>query len=694
MPFFSGFARSIGNNLAQTRQENQRQAEAQADRENRVLQTLSQSDDPEIAAHGIAGLMDQTLQRPKKGLRGWLGEMAGNPALPKIRDLVTQGRQVVPHEPPLTFGDEGGAGGAGGSGAPGGIGAAATPPPKGGAAQVAGGATEPGAAPLSMAAVESGGIGPLGPTTQGTQRPMPSPLATVPRQVFLTPLQRAAQEQTASMTGKLEGFRQARNPTEQRLLGGAGFAPKDVSGVARSEDILADEPNALDESGKPLSDQPGGTWRGVRLPDNSIRYRPVAPPTALQAKPAIRMMAGPDGAPHLYRIGADNVKVDLGAQPVKENRVTWTDENNQVHSDPVPTVFQQSATAPPNGAAAGGHPAAPAANAPTGAPPGRLTSPVPGAPPRPAPVAATGPVPAATPPPAPGAAGPAAIAAAPAGPRASAGGGRVLGTGKQAAQQTEGAVIGPDGAPQEVTALFDPIRKKYFDPTNPQQELAGFIPGDMGKAAVQAFATGKSTIDTIDKAIAAIQASGLGKSTDPADTLKLQMQYRGGANPVTSALGSLTSLASLQGANQYVKGNSRSFQMFNRASQHTALMPTDAEAGWGTTPVVGGLVTPKNAMRTGHPPWDSPAALIEKLQTSRDITQQGLQELQKSAGKGGGRAVGGGASAATPPPAASGAAPAAGAAGMIRARDPQGQLHEAPAGTPLPAGWTLEPTVH
>jgi hypothetical protein len=31
-----------------------------------------------------------------------------------------------------------------------------------------------------------------------------------------------------------------------------------------------------------------------------------------------------------------------------------------------------------------------------------------------------------------------------------------------------------------------------------------------------------------------------------------------------------------------------------------------------------------------------------------------------------------------------------GSGGMIRARDPQGQLHEAPAGTPLPAGWKAE----
>jgi hypothetical protein len=34
--------------------------------------------------------------------------------------------------------------------------------------------------------------------------------------------------------------------------------------------------------------------------------------------------------------------------------------------------------------------------------------------------------------------------------------------------------------------------------------------------------------------------------------------------------------------------------------------------------------------------------------------------------------------------------PGASAAGTVRARDPQGKLHEAPAGTALPAGWTLE----
>lgn len=49
-----------------------------------------------------------------------------------------------------------------------------------------------------------------------------------------------------------------------------------------------------------------------------------------------------------------------------------------------------------------------------------------------------------------------------------------------------------------------------------------------------------------------------------------------------------------------------------------------------------------------------------------------------------------GASATNPyAPPAEPSAPASGAAGMIEAKDPQGNLHHAPAGTALPAGWTL-----
>jgi hypothetical protein len=46
--------------------------------------------------------------------------------------------------------------------------------------------------------------------------------------------------------------------------------------------------------------------------------------------------------------------------------------------------------------------------------------------------------------------------------------------------------------------------------------------------------------------------------------------------------------------------------------------------------------------------------------------------------------------AAAPAPPPSTTVAAGGTAQMIRARDPQGRLHEAPAGSPLPPGWKLE----
>lgn len=50
-----------------------------------------------------------------------------------------------------------------------------------------------------------------------------------------------------------------------------------------------------------------------------------------------------------------------------------------------------------------------------------------------------------------------------------------------------------------------------------------------------------------------------------------------------------------------------------------------------------------------------------------------------------------GAKIPTEPPSMPATAAPTGGSGKIRARDPQGKLHEAPAGTALPAGWKLEP---
>jgi hypothetical protein len=222
------------------------------------------------------------------------------------------------------------------------------------------------------------------------------------------------------------------------------------------------------------------------------------------------------------------------------------------------------------------------------------------------------------------------------------------------------------------TAQYDAATGAYTDPTT-GQPFSGFIPGDMGNAAVQIFATTKATIDKIDNAIDAIKKTGFADSVDPKDTLTLWRMYRNGANPTLDAFGSLTSLASLAGASQYVKSNSRSMAMYNKAAEHTAKLPTDAQAVWGTTLGVAGFVTPDNAMRIGGTPWDSPAALIEKLKTSRQASVDALQEQRTSLGKTQDRQVGQGGGPPQP----------------VYAWDPQGGRHvQTDPNAALPAGWT------
>lgn len=95
MGFFSGFSGEFGKQLQTSRAEEADRAERQSAMESQILQHLSTSPDPEIASHAITGLLD--LAGPQKkapGLAGWLGKVGAHPALPTIRQLVSQGRQV------------------------------------------------------------------------------------------------------------------------------------------------------------------------------------------------------------------------------------------------------------------------------------------------------------------------------------------------------------------------------------------------------------------------------------------------------------------------------------------------------------------------------------------------------------------------------------------------------------------------
>jgi len=416
MPFFSGLAQALGQNIHDTRAENMRQAEAQADRENRVLQTLATSEDPEIAAHGIAGLMDQSLNRPQKGLRGWLGQMQGNPALPKIRDLVAKGRQQIPQEAPLVQGED-----------TGGTPAAATPPPKGGAALPAGGATEPGAAPLSMQAIEqappqalaSGGMG-------GTVRPMPQPLQTVPRSLGISPAEHAGATAEAEKFGGLRGTFRALGGGDT----GAGLDPTTFA-YARAHALNQPTSRTTDAQGNEHffigNQEIGGPAAGVAKPSGPVgteqqqvvQYKAAHPGVSdADALTAVRgTAAGVTAnkaesaalAPAATRQSMAMNAARMSSLTASAAR-TWQEVNGTTPMNPEQSLTAarqalgndpsittddvtrladslRAATAPkslqgpPNAAAQGGQPAVVPPPAPKAAP--ALVSPTPGAPPRP-----------------------------------------------------------------------------------------------------------------------------------------------------------------------------------------------------------------------------------------------------------------------------------------------------------------------
>lgn len=618
MPFFSGLAAAFGDRLTSDRAENAKLNEARSARENDILKSLVGSDDQEIASMAMTGLLDQATGRKRKGLAGWLGEVEGNPMLPTIRQLMAKGRQI-----PVDHGE--------GSTPPDALRSnedLANPPP--------GPSAPPNRVPM--------GTGP-------GQAPGPTPFQQVARPAFDSPYERTRKEEEAKQQAHLNVFRQAKTEDEQQLVGGTSFRPQAPQALGQLRGSQAPQ-GSIDTSGRALD--PAQFYKSSRRSDGAIDYDPIAGPVGLlRGTPQILAdQENGTGRPVAYLVYQDGRPPKrLGEKPVRQEFLEYIDPDTQDKSYIPASSFERlgpvgQATPPP--AAPGGSsvqpppPAPQAQGATTTAPPDR-------------PVAGT-----------------TTTARRPAG--------AISGGRASTATQTEGAVMGPDGLPRAATALYDAKAKTYYDPQNPTVAFANFIPGDMGKAAIQAFADGQATIDKIDNAIKAIQESGYGNSHDTADTLRLWMLYRGGANPASVAVGSLTSLASLAGASQYIRGNSRAFAMFNRASEHTAILPTNFEAGWGTAlPGMSAIVTPGNAMRVGGQPWDSPASLIEKLTESRNATRQALEELRLSTGKTPDRAVGGGGPPAAP-----------GAPSTIYARDPQGKRHEAPAGTPLPPGWTLE----
>ena len=217
MGFFAGFSGEFGKQLATSRAEEANRAERQSAMESQILQHLSTSPDPEIASHAITGLLDlASPQRKAKGLAGWLGKVAEHPALPTIRQLISQGRQVEdqPPQAPRMNVEEG----------------LRSMPGTPVGDQPAPAATRPMVGPPGPddTSVPSAATPPpSAPFASGFQ---PATTETVPRQVFLQPgeleAQQAGQKETAVLAARGAAYDKfAGTPGKQSIVPGVNNPP-------------------------------------------------------------------------------------------------------------------------------------------------------------------------------------------------------------------------------------------------------------------------------------------------------------------------------------------------------------------------------------------------------------------------------------------------------------------------------------
>jgi hypothetical protein len=100
MGFLDGFLGGVVSQHQRIEDQNREDAASSQQREQAVLQHLLNSDDPEIKKLAVAGMLQSTQPKKRKGgFAGWLGEMQTNPHMDKISALVAQD-QAVGHTVP------------------------------------------------------------------------------------------------------------------------------------------------------------------------------------------------------------------------------------------------------------------------------------------------------------------------------------------------------------------------------------------------------------------------------------------------------------------------------------------------------------------------------------------------------------------------------------------------------------------
>lgn len=270
---FSGFIRGFGNRTASLREERARETERQMARDQRALELLATSDDPEIANAAISGLgsLATGAYQPKSGLGKFLGSAGqANPEVVRVFDLIRKGIEIpgVDVSVPPSAGAMSDAAAQTTGPAP----AAMAPPPGEGSGiqpgRLPGGSTTPGGAPPSIETLMAEVAGRVSPATSQVPalsqpagaRTVQTPGVTRPRQVFLPADQRIRRDTRAREQAQYEAEREAL----QTAFIQAGDSPEDAARRA-AEAIAAKYERAALGTGAPFQSVAGELPDGTQV---------------------------------------------------------------------------------------------------------------------------------------------------------------------------------------------------------------------------------------------------------------------------------------------------------------------------------------------------------------------------------------------------------------------------------------------
>ncbi len=606
VPFFTGLVQGLNESRDQSRAYNFQREEQQRQREQSIFTTLAQSPDADIRASAITGL----LMPPPKS-KGFFQVPEPHPMIKQLVDLMhtpvatpgTHQEQAPPSQPVESQylpGQQAQPGG---------------PPPA---------SPAPSGASASQPVVGSGQpVGPQNPQlamappqpTQGPLTPGPTFQAGTttmqPRNVLMSPMEQqihmagatAGITKKAELDAKLEKLKEIYPVGSQeyadavrQVVAGAPRAPS-YMGKPRGQDLPV---GTKDYYGRPVD---AASYYRRELINGHEQYVPDAPPTALTPKPARATIAGPDGKPieaEIYPPDAEHpngrvVPITGASKPVQDKLVPTTDaQGNTGVMRVAPTFSKPGGSA---GAAVGTPPTASAA--PTsrngtprlgdrvGNPPGTLGGPA---------VIQTGHKPSPT-------------------------------------HEVDGFMIDHENEPRAVKALFDPLARKYYDPSNPTQEFKDFIPGKVDPVVVKTMAQTQSTINLIDSALAALKP--FKDDNTLAGTMKYSAPYRrgtAGADPVTLAAAQLSDLAGLQSqaSAALTAGGSRALRIYTDRRQHVPRLPSSREVqAYEHLPLSAQNVADLSQVLGGEG-FDSPATSYQKLLGAKANLQNSNTEMHKS----------------------------------------------------------------